>query len=169
MLLLNYWLFPKMQNSIFITQESSRYLGFKKHSLRKKDWFSLLFCVKTSRTKKAFWILMQISMTPIIEIQRARLYIQNANKLRNAYIYPKSQTLCKKQDNLRCFFIHKKAIHFTLRDFSWIFEIGIYIYTKSMTLCVMWRFIYKKPDTSRKQENLRYIFIYKKQRKSILT
>ena len=47
--------FSKIQNSIFIDQEISRNLGFKKKSLLKKDWFLFLFVtIKTSHRKNPF-------------------------------------------------------------------------------------------------------------------
>ena len=74
-------------------------------------------------------------MTSMIERQRARFYIyKRQKKLQKEYT--KSQTLCKKQDNLRHVFIHKKPDTLRYTIFYEIFEIGVYIYTKSMTLCV---------------------------------
>ena len=76
---------------------------------------------------------MKITMTAIIERQRARLYTQKAKKLQNIFIYKKPDTFQKaKQFPFR--FYKQKAIHLTLRDFHEIFEVGIY--TKSMTLSV---------------------------------
>ena len=47
-------------------------------------------------------------MTPIGERQRARFIYTKSKKIAKClYIYTKSQTLCKKQDNLRNFFIYK--------------------------------------------------------------
>ena len=67
--------------------------------------------------------------------RRTFLYSQNAKNF-ETFLYPKSQTLCKKLDNFRYVFIYKKAIHF-----------------KSLKLA----FIYKKRDT------LRYVtFLYTK-------
>ena len=56
---------------------------------------------------------MKITMTAIIERQRARLYTQKAKTLLNVFIYK--------------YFLIQKAIHLTLRDFFEIFEVGIYI------------------------------------------
>ena len=47
-------------------------------------------------------------MTPISKGQRAHLYIYKAKNEKRLYIYTKFQTLFKKQDNLRCVFIHRK-------------------------------------------------------------
>ena len=76
---------------------------------------------------------MKITMTAIIEKQRARLYTQKAKKLRNVFIYKKLDTFRKARQFPLCFYV-QKVIHLTLRDFCEIFEVGIY--TKSMTLCV---------------------------------
>ena len=69
---------------------------------------------------------MKITMTAIIERQRARLYTQKAKKLPNVFIYKKPDTFQKaRQFPLR--FYTQKSIHSTLRDFHEIFEVGIYI------------------------------------------
>ena len=48
-------------------------------------------------------------MTPIGERQRARFINTKSKKIAKCfYIYTKSQTFCKKQDNLRYIFVHKK-------------------------------------------------------------
>ena len=61
-------------------------------------------------------------MTPISERQRARFCIyKKQKKLR------KIQTLCKKQDNFRYVFIHKKPDTLLYAIFHEIFEIIIYI------------------------------------------
>ena len=61
------------------------------------------------------------------------VFIQKAKKAKRLYIYSKSQTLFKKQDNFRSVFIHKKP--YTLRNaiFDEIFEIGIYIFKEHDT------------------------------------
>ena len=85
------------------------------------------------------------------------------------FLYTKSQTLSKKQDNLRYVFIYKNPDTLRYAIFHWIFEIEggggyiekqytlgyIFIFKKQCNLPYV--FIYKKPDT------LRYIFIFKKQ------
>ena len=72
-------------------------------------------------------------MTTIIERQRARLYKQKAKELRNIFIYKKLDTFQKARQFPLRFYI-QKVIHFTLLDFSSIFEVGI---------------LYKKHDTFR--------------------
>ena len=56
-------------------------------------------------------------MTTISEIQRTRFYIYQKQKNVKCF-NTKSQTLCKKQDNLRYIFYIQKTRHFTLQDFS---------------------------------------------------
>ena len=68
---------------------------------------------------------MKITMTAIIERQRARLYTKS-KKIQNVVIYKKPDTFQKaRQFPLR--FSIQKAIHLTLRDLYEIFEVGIYI------------------------------------------
>ena len=69
---------------------------------------------------------MKITMTAIIERQRARLYTQKGKKLANIVIYKKQDTFQKARKFPLRFYI-QKAIHLTLRDFHEIFEVGIYI------------------------------------------
>ena len=60
---------------------------------------------------------MKITMTAIIEKQRARLYTQKSKQFRNVFIYKKPDTLQKaRQFSLR--FYIQKAIHLTLLDTS---------------------------------------------------
>ena len=68
-------------------------------------------------------------MTPISKIQRACLYIYKKEMIaKRLYVYTKGQTLSKKQDNLRYFYIHKKPDTLRSAIFHEIFEIGIDIY-----------------------------------------
>ena len=64
------------------------------------------------------------------------LYIQQKKNIeKRLYIYKKPHTLQKaRQFALR--FIHKRPYTLRYMIFHEIFEIGIYIYTKSMTFCV---------------------------------
>ena len=50
---------------------------------------------------------MKITMTDIIETQRARLYTQKAKKY-EPFLYTKIQTLFKKLDNFRYVYIYIK-------------------------------------------------------------
>ena len=113
------------------------------------------------------------------------IYIQKASHFAlGEFLYGKTSTLRKKQDNLRYVFIYKNPDTLRYAIFHWIFEIGgggedhfickkqctlrcIYICKKQCTLryiyickkqfTLSYVFIYKKPDT------LRCIFICKKQ------
>ena len=69
---------------------------------------------------------MKITMTAIIERQRARLYAQKQKKMGNIFIYKKPHTYQKARQFPLRFYI-QKAIHLTLRDFHEIFQVGIYI------------------------------------------
>ena len=106
-------------------------------------------------------------MTPISKIQHARFYIYRKQKSRNGYLYTKSQTLCKKQDNLRyvlftksltlyvtqffmkslklVFIDAQKLGDFALRD---VFIKKIQTIRKIKTICVTF-LIYKNLDTLR--------------------
>ena len=76
-------------------------------------------------------------MNPIRKRKRARLLFTKSEKNgERIYIYTKSYTLCKKQDNLRYVFVHKKPDTLRYAIFRENFEIGIHKYTKNMTLCV---------------------------------
>ena len=75
-------------------------------------------------------------MTIISKIQRARLYIYSKGKENcETFLCTKSQTLCKKQDNLRHVFIYKNPDTLRYAVFHEIFETGICI-KKTMTLYV---------------------------------
>ena len=69
---------------------------------------------------------MKITMTAIIERQRARLYTQKAKMLRNIFIYKNPDTFQKaRQFLLR--FIYKKPYTLRYGISHEIFEVGIYI------------------------------------------
>ena len=84
---------------------------------------------------------MKITMTAIVESQRARYYIQKKQK--------NCETLKKKLDNSRCVFVLKKQYILRYRIFDEIFEVGIYI-QKASHFGLRDVFIYKKLDTSQK-------------------
>ena len=69
---------------------------------------------------------MKITMTAIIGRQRARFKYKAGKKMRNVFIYKKTDTFQKARQLPLRFYI-QKAIHLTLRDFRDIFEVGIYI------------------------------------------
>ena len=97
-------------------------------------------------------------MTPIGKRQRARFIYTKSKKIAKClYIYTKSQTLCKKQDNLRYVFVHKKQ-----DTLLYAFFMNVLKLEKSMTLCVTWRFYIQKARNFEKKDNLRYVFLYTK-------
>ena len=145
-----------MQKNYFINQESSRY------SVRKQDWF-FAFCKNVSQ-KNCFCIWMKIT-TPR-KTTRTFLYTQKEKKLLNVFIYKKQDTFQKARQFPLHFYI-QKAIHFTLRDFSWNF-CSLYLYTKSMTLCVTWRFNIQKARHFAKTKAICDTFLYTKTRHFVL-
>ena len=81
-------------------------------------------------------------MTNISKIQRAHSYIYKNQKENETFFIQKAWHYKKKQDNLR-YVSHTKIqtlyiMRFFIKNWNW------YLYTKSMTLCVMWSFIYTK-------------------------
>ena len=105
-----------------------------------------------------FFIYMKITMTPISKTQRARFYkYKNQNKLQNVFTFKKSDTFQKVRQCPLCF-IYKKQD--TVRYA--IFHDLAFINKKHDTLGYV-KFLNTKIQTLRKnQDNLRYIFIYKK-------
>ena len=91
---------------------------------------------------------MKITMTAIIERQRARLYTK-IKKIAKRFIFKKQDTFQKARQFPLRFYI-QKAIHLTLREFHEILEVGIYI-QKALHFALRDVFIYKKLDTSQKE------------------
>ena len=80
---------------------------------------------------------MYIRKSPVNKRQHASFSIyKNQKQFRNIYLYTKSQTIFKKQDNLRYVFIHKNPNTLRYAIFLKSFETEIYIYTKCVTLFV---------------------------------
>ena len=71
-------------------------------------------------------------MTPISERQSARLLYTKRRKMRKVFTDIKKARHFTKARQFLLRFYSQKARHFTLRDFHDFFEIGIYIYKKSM-------------------------------------
>ena len=69
---------------------------------------------------------MKITMTVIIERQRALLYTQKSKKIAKRLFIQKARHVSKATQFPLRFYI-EKAIHLTLQDFHEIFEVGIYI------------------------------------------
>ena len=95
----------------------------------------------------------------ISKIQHARLFIhKKQTKLRNVYIYKKPDTL-QKERNLR-YVLRLKTDTLRYAIFHEMFKLA-FIYKKYGTLRYL-TFLYTKSGTLRKkQDNLRYVFIYK--------
>ena len=81
--------FCKNTKKYFIAQSSSRY------SVRKQDWFFAFCRYKNVSQKYWFLILMRITMTAIIERQRARLYTQKAEKIAKRFYIQKARHFSK--------------------------------------------------------------------------
>ena len=97
-----------MLDSIFIPQESSRYLGFKKKILTQKILGFLLFVyIKKSRKKENFLYKNVITMTPISKRQRASFTYTKSKNNCETFIYT-----FKKPDTFQ------KARQFALRFYS---------------------------------------------------
>ena len=98
-------------------------------------------------------------MTPISERQRARFYTIKIGKNCETfiYIYSKSQTLFKKQDNFRYDSIHKNPDTLRYAIFMKFWNWPFYI-QKAWHFALCDVLIYKKHDTSKIQDNLRYVF-----------
>ena len=104
---------------------------------------------------------MKITMTTIIERQRARIYTKS-KKLRNIFIYKKPDTFQKARQFPLRFYI-QKTLHLTLLDFDEIFEVGIYI-QKASHFALHDVLIYKKLDTSQKARQFPLRFYIQKAR-----
>ena len=73
-------------------------------------------------------------------------------------LYTKIQTLCKKQDNLRYVFIHKKPHTFRYAIFHDFFKLEFIYKQKACHFALREVFIYKSTTLRKKQDNLRYVF-----------
>ena len=116
-----------------------------KNSLRKNECF-FAFCVyKKISQKKSFCISILLTINDCHQQKTMctfYIYKKQTNCKTLIYIYKKPDNLQKAREfALR--FIHKNPDTSLYAIFHEFFEIGIYINTKSMTLCVRWRFIQK--------------------------
>ena len=104
-------------------------------------------------------------MTRNSERQCARfIYTKSKKNAKHLYIYSKGQTLFKKQDNLRYIFIHKNPNTLLYEILYKCLKLAfMYIYKKHDTFSYV-DFLYTKIQTllRKKQDNLRYFFIYTK-------
>ena len=87
------------------------------------------------------------------------LYIQKAKQIAKQFIYTKKIDTLKKQEICVMFYIQETK-HFKACNLSWNY-LSWHLCTKSMTLCVTWRFI-KKPDTSQEARQFELRFYMKK-------
>ena len=101
---------------------------------------------------------MKITMTASIEKRRARFIHKKQRKLWNIFMYKNPETFQKARQFPFRFYI-QKAIHFTLRDFSWNF-LSWHLYTKIMILCVMWRLYIQKARHFAKNKTICDTFLY---------
>ena len=112
--------FCKNAKNYFIAQESSRY------SVRKQDWFFLLFKYKIVSQKNGF-LYMNEKYNDCHHRKTTRTFIyKKPKKLPNVFIYKKPDTFQKARQFPLRFYI-QKAMHLTLEDFHEIFEVRIYI------------------------------------------
>ena len=90
-----------MQKNYFIAQESSRY------SVRKQDWFFLLF-VYIKVSQKNWFLYMNENYNDCHQLKTTRtfLYTQKS-KICETFLYTKSQTFFKNLDNFRYVFTYK--------------------------------------------------------------
>ena len=118
-----------------------------------------LFCVyKNFSPKKAFCINVNNNDS---HRQKTTCTFYIYKKQKNCemfiYIYKKPDILQKtRQFALR--FCSQKARHFTLRSFSWMF----WNCKKEWHFALRDVFIFKKLETSKKKDNLHYVFLYTK-------
>ena len=140
-----------MQNSIFIAQESSRYLGFKKYTPYVKRIF-FAFCVyKNVSRKKRFWYKnINNNDSHPWKIKCTFLYIQKAKKSRNVSIYIqksiKNKTVC-----VAFLFIKIQTLHVT-RFFMKIKKFAFICIQKAWYFALRDVFKCKNPDTSKNKE-----------------
>ena len=101
---------------------------------------------------------MWITMNAISERQRACFYIYQKQKKCETFLYTKSHTLCKNQDNLRYIYIYKsKALYVTQSSWKlWDWH----LYTKRMTLCITWSFYVQKSRHFAKSKTVCITFLY---------
>ena len=135
----------------YCSRELSVFGGFiKEKSVRKQCWF-FSFCVYkiVMRNKFIFVFEWRLQLFPL-EKDNVHVYIYTKNNtLCQTFLYTKSQTRFKNQDNLRYVLIYKKQ--YTLRHaiFHENVEVGIYI-QKSWHFAPCDVLIYKEPDTLQK-------------------
>ena len=117
--------------------------------------------IKTFRKKIGFCMWMKITMTAIIERQRARLYTQKAKKCQT-FLYTKSQILFKMLDNFRYGFIYKKPYTWRYGIFMKFLKLAFIYIQKAWQFALHDVYIYKKHDTSQKPRQFAIRFYIQK-------
>ena len=157
MFLLIYWKISKMQKNIFIASVSSQYLGFFLNPSVNR-LFLLFVYLRTFRKNKCYiYIYEKYNNCHNRKRMCTYLYIyKKQKKLPNVFIHKLIYTSQKSGHFPLCFYVQNN-IHFTLRNFSWNFW-SCHLYTKILTLCVTWRFIYRNTSTSQKARKFAFCF-----------
>ena len=90
------------------------------------------------------------------------LYTQKEKNYETFLSICKKPDIFQKERQFALRFYSQKSRLFTLRDFRETCEIGIYIYTKSMTLCVTRRFYIQKSIHFKNSKSICVTFLYTK-------
>ena len=109
---------------------------------------------------------MKTTMTAIIERQRARVHTQKEKNAKRFYIQ-KSRHFSKSW-TISVTFLYTKSHTLDGKRFSWNFW-SCHLYTKSMTLCVTWRFYIQKDRHFAKRKTICDTFLYPKIRHLCVT
>ena len=153
--------FSIMQDSIFIAQESSQYLGFKINPyVNRNGFFTSCKYKHVLQIKLLFAYTWKYNDCHQQTTTCTFLYIQKAKQMRNVFIYNNLENFQKVRQLPLRFYI-QKAGHFTLHNFSWKFW-GWYLYAKKMTLCVTWRFNIQKSRHLAKSKTICVAFLFAK-------
>ena len=138
-----------MQNSIFISQESSQYLVFKTNPYVNRIFFA--FCVYKKVLEKNYFLYINENYNDFHQ-QNTAFTFQYIQKVKNCetLLYTKIQTHFKKQHNFRSIFIYKKQDTLRYSMFHKFFEVEIYIQL-SWHFALSEVFIYKRPESSQKE------------------
>ena len=103
---------------------------------------------------------MWITITAISERQRARSNTHKKRENCKTFLYTKSQTLCKNQDNLRYNFIHKNPDNLLYAIFMKFLKLA-YTYKHNYTFIFVTMLYTKNQTLSKKQDNFCNIFFTK--------
>ena len=95
-----------------------------------------------------------------LNITCTSLYIRQRGEIAKRFYIQKSRHFSKSK-TISVTFLYKKARHFTLRDFPWIFW-SWHFYIKSISLCVKLHFYIKKARQLAKNKTICLTFLYTK-------